>query len=157
MPVAPMPTAFVQFKHCKVFIWNPDYLETVFPDGLISPAFCRITPATLDAAQKHGYGTNVRAMYLDHELLHTFIFEALGEPHSPVLRRVAERLKAQTGEAEQPLIRVETDEDRLIFAFQRYLRTGQITPFLEQIPRYAWLAQEYSSRFSKLLDDVRNN
>src|SRR5688572_26332574 len=82
-----------QFKQCVVrYFPETDYLETVFLDGLKCPAQFTFTPNDLCKAVDLGYSAGVSGvtqMHLEHELSHTFIAEALGEPYCPVLRSVA--------------------------------------------------------------------
>lgn len=90
------------FQNCVVrYFPAADYLETVFQDGLKCPAQFTFTVEDFEKAYSLGYGkkretdrrclavSDVMQMHLEHELSHTFIAEALGEPYCPVLRSVA--------------------------------------------------------------------
>jgi hypothetical protein len=84
------------FKNCVVrYFPSADYLETVFEDGEKCPAQFSFFSADFKKAKGLGYTSPewsrsaVRQMHLEHELTHTFIAEALGEPYCPVLRSVA--------------------------------------------------------------------
>jgi hypothetical protein len=92
---------FFHFQKCAVrYFPAAEYLETIFEDGEKCPALFTFKSADAEKALALGYTsyekvrtdglcTAIRQMHLEHELAHTFIAEALGEPYCPVLRSVA--------------------------------------------------------------------
>lgn len=83
----------IPFRNCHVrYFPEAFYLETVFPDGEMCPALFTFTDEDAAKARTLGYHptrSGITQMHLEHELSHTFVAEALGEPYCPVLRSVA--------------------------------------------------------------------
>lgn len=105
------------FRGCVVRLISPLYMETVFPDGAKAPAFFVRDADAYATARAFGYGDDVLRMHREHDIVHTFLAEVHGLPHSPVLRRVA------GGSDVPPDARA--SEEGLVLSFQRYLNTGQ--------------------------------
>lgn len=80
----------IEFRGCAVRVF-PDsrYCDTTFPDGTSVPA----TPTNDDwyrtVARDLGYGEDTWRMCREHEILHTWLAERAGLPHSPTLWDVA--------------------------------------------------------------------
>lgn len=86
------PIRIFPFAGCLVRVWTRDFLETVFPDGCACPALFVDDYDNRRNAEAWGYRPGpdgVRRMHFEHELLHTYLSEAVGLPFSPVLRKWA--------------------------------------------------------------------
>jgi hypothetical protein len=80
----------MQFQGCTVRIFPESrYLETVYRDGTKVPAVPHNTEVYAGNARKYGYGEDTFALCREHEILHTFLAEKMGLPHSPTLWAVA--------------------------------------------------------------------
>ena len=120
-------TKTLQFRHCWVNS-TLGYTETCYHDG----ARVTATPEDSDSyranAAELGYGTDVASLSRDHEILHTFLAEALGFGSSPTLWAVAHNF----GEATAPIWEQE-EEESWTLAFQSYLRGGPKTEGLQRL------------------------
>ena len=74
-------------------------------------------------ARTLGYGEDTEALSREHELLHTFLMEAVGFGSSPTLWAVAH---GQQG-AVAPIWAQEEEETRVL-SFQAYLNCGEASP-----------------------------
>ncbi|MDQ3833618.1 MAG: hypothetical protein M3315_08280 [Actinomycetota bacterium] len=76
---------------CIVRIWaHRRYLETIYPDGTTVPASPQGDAEYVARAKALGYGADTWGMCREHELLHSWLCENLGLPHSPTLKAVSE-------------------------------------------------------------------
>lgn len=115
-----------QFRNCEVrYFPAADYLETVFQDGAKCPAQFTFFKADYEKAFELGYKGSyswsrspVTQMHCEHELSHTFIAEALGEPWCPVLRSVAVKGPCEGA----------WEREALVMDWQRYLNGAAATP-----------------------------
>lgn len=113
-----------RFSRCVVRRWTPDYMDTQFWDGKVCPALFIEDDELRQRARDHGYGDDVRAMHLDHDVAHTFLAEARNQPYSPTLYHVA------GGTFWPPEAR--ESEETLVMMFQRAARGGPVAPELER-------------------------
>lgn len=120
-------THTIKFKHCLVHA-SPGYTETVYHDGTVVTATPQDTDSYRSNAQLYGYGTDTAAFSRDHEILHTFLAEALGFGSSPTLWAVAH------GQSEEvAAIWEQEEEEGWTLAFQSYLNGGAYTPPLDRL------------------------
>ncbi len=116
-----------EFRHCWVNS-TLGYTETCYHDGT------RVTATPEDSDQYRanaaalGYGTDTAALSRDHEILHTFLAEALGFGSSPTLWAVAHNFEG----AVAPIWEQE-EEETWTLAFQSYLRGGPKTEGLQRL------------------------
>ena len=114
-------TRTLKFEHCWVNS-TPGYTESCYHDGT------KVTATPEDSEQYRantvafGYGTDTAALSREHEILHTFLAEALGFGSSPTLWAVAH---GQTGNV-APVWEQE-EEEAWTLAFQIYLHGGPPT------------------------------
>lgn len=131
------------FKNCHVrYFPAADYLETVFQDGAKCPAQFSFTLDDVAKAEQLGYPSThqgVRTMHLEHELSHTVLAEALGEPYCPVLRSVAVKGPCEGA----------WEREALVLAFQKSLNGPLELLCARQLFNPAQLAKEFSARFRK--------
>jgi hypothetical protein len=114
------------FDNCDLILVTDEYAETRFRDGLTCPALFLVNDDTRKTARECGYGDTddaVRQMHFEHEAAHTFIAEAMGNPYSLCLRRVAEKIP-WTFSYERDV------EERATLAFQKFLNTGVVDSVL---------------------------
>jgi len=118
----------LHFKHCWV---NSalGYTETCYHDGTRVPAVPQDSDEYRGLAAEFGYGDDTAALSREHEILHTFLAEALGYGTSPTLWAVAHG--QQGGVA--PVWEQE-EEEAWTLAFQVYLHGG---PNAEPLGRFA--------------------
>ncbi len=120
-------TKTLEFRHCWVNS-TLGYTETCYHDGTRVTA----TPEDSDPYRANaaalGYGTDTASLSRDHEILHTFLAEALGYGSSPTLWAVAHNF----GEATAPIWEQE-EEETWTLAFQSYLRGGPKTEGLQRL------------------------
>ena len=120
-------TKTLEFRHCWVNS-TLGYTETCYHDGTRVTA----TPEDSDAYRANalalGYGTDTASLSRDHEILHTFLAEALGYGSSPTLWAVAHNFEAQTA----PIWEQE-EEETWTLAFQSFLRGGPKTAGLQRL------------------------
>lgn len=113
---------------CSIYAWqHAHYMETVFSDGLVTPALFSFDAADKALAASLGYGENPLAMHREHDVAHTFLAIQLGWDYSPVLRGVATRQHVS------PAQRIE--EEHRVLMFQKYLNTRDVDPALSVFPR----------------------
>ena len=114
-------TKTLTFQHCWVHS-APGYTETCYHDGTRVTA----TPEDSDSYRANaaalGYGADTASLSRDHEILHTFLAEALGYGSSPTLWAVAHNF-----EGEVALLWEQEEEESWTLAFQSYLRGGPET------------------------------
>ncbi len=124
--IAPMPTdtlpvtRTLTFRHCWVHA-SPGYTETVFHDGTHVTASPEDSEEYHAKARRYGYGDDINALSSEHEILHTFIAEAVGFGSSPTLWAVAHG--QQGGVAP---VWAQEEEETLILAFQVYLNENTL-------------------------------
>ena len=115
----------ITFQHCWVN-WSPGWAETVYHDGTRVEAQPEETEAYRALAAELGYGADLAALSREHEVVHTFLAEALGFGSSPTLWAVAH---GQAGEV-APVWEQE-EEEAVVLAFQTYLHGGRVAGPLE--------------------------
>ena len=115
------------FQHCWVNS-SPNWTETAYHDGTKVAAMPEDSDHYSRLAAEMGYGADTARMSREHEILHTFLAEALGYGSSPTLWAVAH---GQTG----PVAPVweQQQEEEWVLAFQTYLNGGPLTPPLERL------------------------
>ena len=120
-------TKTLQFRHCWVNS-TLGYTETCYHDGTRVTA----TPEDSDSyranAAELGYGLDTGSLSRDHEILHTFLAEALTGGASPTLWAVAHNFEGATA----PIWEQE-EEESWPLAFQSYLRGGPKTEGLQRL------------------------
>jgi hypothetical protein len=105
------------FKNCVVRAHlSAGYTETIFRDGSIVPAYPTGTAEQLQTSEDLGYGPDVAAMCREHEILHTWLCEQFGLPHSPTLWAVAHGQPADAAP-----VWAQQQEETLVLAFQAML------------------------------------
>ena len=120
-------TKTLQFRHCWVNS-TLGYTETCYHDGT------RVTATPQDSeeyranAANLGYGTDTGSLSRDHEILHTFLAEALSGGASPTLWAVAHNFEV----AVAPIWEQE-EEESWTLAFQSFLRGGPQTEGLQRL------------------------
>lgn len=119
-------THTLTFKHCWVHA-SPGYTETVYHDGTTVTATPEDTDEYRANALLYGYGADTAAFSRDHEILHTFLAEALGFGSSPTLWAVAH---GQTGSVAAHWEQLE--EESWTLAFQSYLNGGDYAEPLDR-------------------------
>ncbi len=108
---------FYLFKNCTVRAdLARGYTETIFRDGTKVPAYPNGESDQKNSATELGYGQDVSAMCREHEILHTWLCELFGLPHSPTLWAVAHGFP----EGAAPLS-AQYEEEALVLAFQGYM------------------------------------
>jgi hypothetical protein len=76
----------VHFRHCCLEVdYAERYIRTVFEDGTMAAACPNTEESDIARAHQLGYGGDTWQMTLDHEPLHTWVSEMMGEPYSRVL------------------------------------------------------------------------
>lgn len=120
-------THTLKFSHSLVHA-SPGYTETIYDDGTVVTATPEDTDSYRANARHYGYGADTAAFSRDHEILHTFLAEALGFGSSPTLWAVAH---GQT-EAVAPIWEQE-EEEGWTLAFQSYLNGGEYTAPLDRL------------------------
>lgn len=105
------------FRNCVVRAdFGLGYTETIFRDGSIVPAYPMGTREQRDTCATLGYGADVAGMCREHEILHTWLCEQFGLPHSPTLWAVAHG----QSEGSAP-IWAQQNEEALVLSFQAFL------------------------------------
>jgi hypothetical protein len=140
------PIRIVRFKHCQVWIWHFDYMETRFTAQKVCPAQFDYGPESCDRADALGYGRGsfgVRQMHLDHDLAHTFLAEAQGLNYSPTLAHVAGIQHTPDEERAK--------EEGFVCAFQCYLTKGIMSPALDVLDDPYGLAQVFNKAYRVVL------
>ena len=115
------------FQHCWVNS-TTGWTETAFHDGTRVEAQPEESDGYRALAADMGYGPDTAALSREHEILHTFLAEALGYGSSPTLWAVAH---GQTGKV-APRWEQE-EEEAWVLAFQTYLNGGPAAPPLERL------------------------
>ena len=120
------PTVHV-IGECTVRIF-PDWMETVFKDGLSVPAAANDDPDSLERAAALGYSSTWE-MSKSHEIAHSLLMVALGHEFSPVLRGVAVR---ESGGNKDDIVapKLSNLEEALVMDFQRFVQTGVASSYL---------------------------
>ncbi len=103
------------FRHCWVNV-APGWTETAFHDGTTVEARPEAGDRYDALAAELGYGTDGAAMSREHELLHTFLAEALGYGSSPTLWAVAHGQQGAVAQRWE-----QEEEEAWVLAFQAYL------------------------------------
>ena len=117
------------FRGCYVRYYPAtQFTETIFPDGASVPAAPTDTDYYRDMASRLGYGSDLAACSREHEILHTFLAEEQGLPHSDVMWAIA-----HGSEESVPLWQRECEE-RVVMEFQRYLNGAE--PDSLDMPEY---------------------
>lgn len=126
--------------------WDDEqkYLVTQFNDGWYIPLGSDDSDEGIKRSNHLGYDGDTWRMNRDHAIAHTFLAEASGQPHSPVLRAQVSR---------RPLGFLASDyEEMVVFAFQRYVRVGKGHPTLDNCyDLYGKSADELASEFRDIV------
>jgi hypothetical protein len=113
----------------------PGWVETRYPDGTATDARPHLTDHYRLTARRAGYGTTAAALAaycLEHEIAHTFLAEAQGQPHSPTLYDQAHRPAGYTYSPAEIADWI-APEERVVKAFQRYANTGVVSAALDPL------------------------
>jgi hypothetical protein len=109
------------FDNCHVSIYpETGYTRTFFEDETFAPCLPTPSPLNIYLGKNLGYGDNLRAMIIHHEILLTFLAESKGLDFSPALWSIAHDLGENTWE-----------EEALVLSFQKYLNTREVEPPVE--------------------------
>lgn len=108
----------LHFKHCWVNS-SLGYTETCYHDGTRVPAIPQDSDEYRGMAAEFGYGADTAALSREHEILHTFLAEALGYGTSPTLWAVAHDQEGGVAPHWEQL-----EEEGWTLAFQIYLHGG---------------------------------
>lgn len=120
-----METLF--FNGCIVKVFpETGYTETRYDDNSFVPAMPNYDPASFFTANDLGYGVNTKLMTIHHEILHTFLAEKIGLPHSPTLWAVAHNFGSGCVPVEK-----QWEEEALVLSYQKYLNVAEVEPPLE--------------------------
>lgn len=144
------PLAIISgFRACEVWIWNPDYIETVFGDGRRAPAEFIVNDEQIARAKALGYNDDVQLMHFDHEISHTLVAEARGFTCSLVLAEAAQTCSP-------PIDYYWWMEEMRVLAFQRYMNDGILDPCLNGGLEYVVvLIAERLKRARRVYESVR--
>jgi hypothetical protein len=108
----------ITFQHCRLEVDHADrYMETVFEDGSVAPARPNFEPSDITRAHDLGYDGDTWQMTLDHELMHTWVAEMMGQPYSVILWNVAHGGKNRWPPGGK-------EEEGYVTSMQRFLRLG---------------------------------
>ena len=121
-------TKTLHFRHCWVNT-TLGYTETCYHDGTVVPAVPDDGDEYRGKAAEFGYGGDTTALSREHEILHTFLAEALGYGTSPTLWAVAHGQQGGVAPHWEQL-----EEEAWTLAFQIYLHGG---PYTEPLRRFA--------------------
>jgi tRNA (mo5U34)-methyltransferase len=116
-----------QFQSCWVHV-APCWVETVYRDGTRVTAMPEEGESYSALTKELGYGCDTEALSREHEIVHTFLAEALGCGASPTLWAVAH---GQEGDVAP--VWAQEEEEAGVLAFQAYLNGGPITPALTRL------------------------
>lgn len=142
-------TRILPFQHCQVQL-SPGLTQTFFHDGTHVVAAPEENEEYRGKAARFGYGDDVAAMSREHEVLHTFLAEALGYGSSPTLWAVAHG--QQGGVA--PVWEQE-DEESCVLAFQSYLNGGPVSPELERFTQHGLDLKTLHQEATRLLRESK--
>lgn len=79
-----------EFNLCTVIVKHHEqWMGTIFRDGTIAHARPNFREEDFKRCRELGYGDDIWAMNVDHELFHTALAEMAGEPYSQVLWEAA--------------------------------------------------------------------
>lgn len=144
--LGPRLSRTLTFRHCWVHC-APGYTQTVFHDGTRVTA----TPETADEYRakvaRYGYGSDGDALSREHEILHTFLAEALGYGSSPTLWAVAHDQQNVAPVWEQ------IEEEAWVLAFQNYLNGDAPGEPLQRFVEYGLNLETLRVQALKLLRD----
>lgn len=137
----------ITFRSCTIVIdYDAQHIETKFPDGSVAPARPEDSDAYRATAERLGYGADTWRLCVDHEILHTWVPQMMGEPRSTILWNVA-----HGGAKHWPPGGKE--EEGYVTSVQTWLNTGEIDDlaytFLErcaQLFEIDLLAVEHQAR-----------
>ena len=115
------------FQHCWVNA-SENWTETAYHDGTRVAAVPEFDDRYRSLAAEMGYGGDVAALSREHEILHTWLAEALGYGSSPTLWAVAHGQQGQVAQVWE-----QEEEEEWVLAFQTYLNGGPLTPPLERL------------------------
>ena len=132
------------FKHCWVHC-GLDYTETVFHDGTSVTASPESVEEYRAKAARYGYGADVGALSREHEILHTFLAEALGYGSSPTLWAVAH------GQQNVAPLWEQIEEEGWVLAFQNYLNGDAPTEPLQRFVDYGLSLEDLKFRALALM------
>jgi hypothetical protein len=118
-----------QFSNCVVR-HDPrlSYTETRFNDGSVARSMSTGTHEQLAMAYQLGYGGDCATLCAEHEILHTFVSEKLGLPHSPAIWAAAH---GQPPVAEA--LWEQYQEDEIVYALQAWLNGQPASPALQSL------------------------
>lgn len=120
-------TKTLHFRNCWVNT-TLGYTETCFHDGTRVPAVPNDGDEYRGKAARYGYGDDVEGLSRDHEILHTFLAEALGYGASPTLWAVAHGQEGGVAPVWE-----QEEEEAWTLAFQVYLHGGPPTEPLRRL------------------------
>lgn len=114
-----------EFANCRIDIdttnqagWHvPGLAVVTFHDGSVTTARPNTGPEHYAHARRAGYGENVTAFTMEHELCHPFLAECLGEQFSLVQWNDAHGV---------PDLQQIIDEERYVRHFQRYANLNRV-------------------------------
>lgn len=138
-------TKTLQFQHCWVNS-TLGYTETCYHDGTRVTATPEDSDPYRTNAVELGYGMDTASLSRDHEILHTFLAEALGYGSSPTLWAVAHHF-----EGEVALLWEQEEEEAWTLAFQSYLRGGPKTEGLQRLTDAGLTVETLRDEARKLL------
>lgn len=121
----------VQFKFANCYVVVDDELRTVsthYDDGTVAYGVPHDTDAYRKTAVDLGYGDDVWAMTVDHELMHTALAEIRGEHHSGSLWAQAHKPSGFEFDPTKDMPRKGREEEERLFEFQKLLnKVRQVT------------------------------
>src|SRR5215211_2094253 len=137
----------ITFRNCEVRAdLATGFTETIFPDGARVPAYPNGTDEQRVTTRRTGYGDDIAAMCREHEILHTWLAEKFGFPHSPTLWAVAH------GQAEGCApIWAQHGEEALVMAFQEYLNGLPATEPLKSLTNWGMSLEQLRDEARQML------
>lgn len=91
---------------------HDDHVDVVLPDGAVVPAVPHITPEYYSTTSHLGYGEDIMALCVNHEIVHTALCHWLGLKESPTMRSVASFNSQSTS--------ITGSEEDAVMAIQRF-------------------------------------
>lgn len=111
----------LRFRNCAFEVDHADkYMQTTFEDGCFAPARPNYRVSDVERAKTLGYHGDTWQMSLDHEPLHTFVAEIVGEPYSRILWNVAHGGGLRWPEGGR-------EEEGYVVSLQAYLRCALVS------------------------------
>jgi hypothetical protein len=134
----------LSFRSCTLTIDHADrYIETRFlEDGTTAPARPNFRPSDVRRAHELGYRGDCWQMCIDHEVMHNWVAEMAGEPHSRILWNVAHGGGNHWPEGGR-------EEEGYVMAVQTFLRRGRIDDLF-----FDWLDRSHEATGWNRLDVI---